>query len=47
MMAIFFNVMAWFYNYGWFTGAISGAGLYYVICKFTPQIVFKPEFEKA
>lgn len=47
MMAIFFNVMTWFYSYGWFTGAISGAALYYLICTFTPQFAFKPELNKA
>ncbi|WP_165314111.1 NCS1 family nucleobase:cation symporter-1 [Vibrio ziniensis] len=47
MMAIFFNVMTWFYDYGWFTGAFSGAILYYVICKFSPQVVMKTELEKA
>ncbi|MDC0612132.1 NCS1 family nucleobase:cation symporter-1 [Vibrio sp.] len=46
-MAISFNVMTWFYNYGWFTGAFSGAILYFIVSKFQSQPVFNAGFEKA
>ncbi|WP_036228138.1 NCS1 family nucleobase:cation symporter-1 [Marinobacterium jannaschii] len=31
VISLTFDVLGWFYNYGWFTGAISGALLYYLI----------------
>jgi NCS1 family nucleobase:cation symporter-1 len=29
LLAITADVFTWFYNYGWFTGSISGAIIYY------------------
>nr|WP_308218823.1 NCS1 family nucleobase:cation symporter-1 [Vibrio salinus] len=46
-MAISFNVMTWFYSYGWFTGAFSGALLYYLFSKLQSQPVLTAGFEKA
>ena len=30
LLAVTADVFTWYYNYGWFTGSISGAGIYYV-----------------
>jgi NCS1 family nucleobase:cation symporter-1 len=47
LSAVFFGVMSWFYDYGWFTGAFSGAALYYGLSKFSPQWTYKQELENA
>ncbi|MBY4677018.1 NCS1 family nucleobase:cation symporter-1 [Marinobacterium arenosum] len=31
LISLSFDVLNWFYNYGWFTGAASGAVIYYVV----------------
>ena len=41
-LAISFDVMTWFYDYGWFTGAISGAVLYFVASKYLTAPLAKP-----
>ncbi|TBR44824.1 nitrate reductase [Marinomonas agarivorans] len=32
-VALLFDFMTWFYQYGWFTGAFTGAGIYYFMTK--------------
>nr|WP_306345611.1 NCS1 family nucleobase:cation symporter-1 [Vibrio aerogenes] len=46
-MTLSLNVMPWVYNYGWFTGAFSGAVLYFVASHFQSQPVFDAGLEKA
>ncbi len=45
IIALTFDVLIWFYNYGWFTGAFSGAILYYLIASASthPAINTQPE----
>lgn len=31
LISLSFDVISWFYTYGWFTGAISGAIIYYFV----------------
>ncbi|WP_413284295.1 NCS1 family nucleobase:cation symporter-1 [Vibrio sp. MA40-2] len=47
IVAVTFNVMTWFYNYGWFTGALSGAVLYYLTSTMMAQPVITRSPEKA
>jgi NCS1 family nucleobase:cation symporter-1 len=47
IMAVSFNVMTWFYNYGWFTGAFSGAALYYLASTMMSKTVLTGSPEKA
>ncbi len=47
MVAITFDTLMWFYNYGWFTGAISGAVLYYVINQFSPKLCVNSELSNV
>jgi len=47
MVAITFDTLMWFYNYGWFTGAISGAVLYYVINQFSPKLYVNSELSNV
>jgi len=37
ILTVSFDVMSWFYNYGWFTGAFSGAFIYYLASNFSRQ----------
>ncbi|MCW8994248.1 MAG: cytosine permease, partial [Psychromonas sp.] len=37
IFSVSFDVLNWFYSYGWFTGAISGAFIYYFASNFTSQ----------
>ena len=36
IISILTGTMSWFYNYGWFTGAFSGALLYFIASKIVP-----------
>ncbi|MFB9134548.1 NCS1 family nucleobase:cation symporter-1 [Vibrio olivae] len=48
IMAISFDVMTWFYNYGWFTGVASGAVIYYLVSQVQTQPVMSTSgFKKA
>jgi len=47
IIAVTFNLMTWFYNYGWFTGAFSGAALYYFASTFMSQPVITGLPEEA
>ncbi|MDB1124128.1 NCS1 family nucleobase:cation symporter-1 [Vibrio algarum] len=47
IIAVTFNVMTWFYNYGWFTGAFSGAALYYLASTVMAQPVMSSSPEEA
>ncbi|CAH0529119.1 NCS1 family nucleobase:cation symporter-1 [Vibrio hippocampi] len=47
IIAITFDVMTWFYNYGWFTGAFSGAALYYFASTLLVQPIATAKPEKA
>ena len=31
LLTIMSGHMSWFYNYGWFTGSITGAAIYYLL----------------
>ena len=37
IFSVSFDVMNWFYSYGWFTGAFSGAFIYYFVSNFSRQ----------
>jgi NCS1 family nucleobase:cation symporter-1 len=39
--------MTWFYNYGWFTGAFSGAALYYLASTMMSKTVLTGSPEEA
>lgn len=47
IIAITFNVMTWFYSYGWFTGVFAGGVIYFFASKVQPQPVINTELEKA
>lgn len=47
IIAISFDVMKWFYDFGWFTGAFAGAILYYFLAKFQEQPAIQAELEQA
>ncbi|MDG3087765.1 NCS1 family nucleobase:cation symporter-1 [Vibrio hannami] len=47
IIAVTFDVMTWFYNYGWFTGAFAGAILYYLASSVMTQPVLTAEPEEA
>lgn len=42
LISVFFNIFNWFYNYGWFTGALSGGVLYYFVANFANQKIPSP-----
>ena len=31
VLSLVFDILPWFYSYGWFTGAFTGAGIYYLL----------------
>ncbi len=37
VISVCFNIFNWFYNYGWFTGAISGGIIYYLVANYATQ----------
>ncbi|MEI8635147.1 hypothetical protein P4S72_30020 [Vibrio sp. PP-XX7] len=47
IIAVTFNTMTWFYNYGWFTGAFSGAVIYYIVSTFVLQPILSGAPEEA
>ncbi len=48
IIAITFDVMTWFYHYGWFTGVAAGAVIYYCASQFQSQPVMRTSgFKKA
>lgn len=42
-----FSMMTWFYDYGWFTGSISGALIYYFLSKYKSDHMLNAELNKA
>ena len=47
IIALTFDVLMWFYDYGWFTGAFAGAIIYYLIAKYQEQPAMSAGLEQA
>ncbi|MEI6896463.1 MAG: NCS1 family nucleobase:cation symporter-1 [Psychromonas sp.] len=39
VIAVSFDIFSWFYSYGWFTGAFSGAIIYYFVSNFSSRAI--------
>lgn len=47
IVAVSFNICHWFYDYGWFTGALSGALIYYIAAQPLKVAVSANEYEPS